>query len=110
MRSVVTSTKVAYASGAPAPARPPEVGGHRLYDLRHTFASHLIANAPITYVAAQLGHADSTTTLRWYARWLPKSGRSYVDSLDTGPTWHQVGTNVLTGTDDQPASSKNAAD
>jgi integrase len=86
------------------------VGGHRLYDLRHTFASHLIANAPITYVAAQLGHADSTTTLRWYARWLPKSGRSYVDSLDTGPTWHQVGTNVLTGTDDQPASSKNAAD
>jgi integrase len=86
------------------------VGGHRLYDLRHSFASHLIAKAPITYVAAQLGHADSTTTLRWYARWLPKSGKSYVDSLDTSPTWHQAGTNVLTGTDDQPASTENDAD
>jgi integrase len=86
------------------------VGGHRLYDLRHSFASHLIAKAPITYVAAQLGHADSTTTLRWYARWLPKSGKSYVDSLDTDPTWHQAGTNALTGTDDQPASTENLAD
>ena len=28
-----------------------------VYDLRHTFASLLLArNAPITYVAAQLGH------------------------------------------------------
>ena len=37
--------------------------------LRHTFTSLLLAqNAPITYVSAQLGHADATTTLRWYAR------------------------------------------
>jgi integrase len=86
------------------------VGGHRLYDLRHSFASHLIARAPITYVAAQLGHADSTTTLRWYARWLPKSGKSYVDSLDSGPTWHQAGTNAINGTDDQPSSTENVAD
>jgi integrase len=65
------------------------VGGHRLYDLRHTFASILLQNgAPITYVAAMLGHADSTTTLRWYARWLPKSGKSYVNSLDS-VVWHQ---------------------
>jgi len=36
---------------------------HRLYDLRHTFATHLLADrAPITYVAAQLGHRKPTTT------------------------------------------------
>ncbi len=55
----------------------------RLYDLRHTFASLLLAqNAPITYVAAQLGHAKPTTTLQWYAHWLPTSRRTYVDALD----------------------------
>ena len=38
----------------------------RVYDLRHAFASLLLArNAPITYVSAQLGHTDATTTLRW---------------------------------------------
>ena len=55
----------------------------RLYDLRHTFASLLLAkNAPITYVAAQLGHAKPTTTLQWYSHWLPTSRRNYVDALD----------------------------
>jgi integrase len=43
----------------------------RLYDLRHTYASQLLAeNAPLTYASAQLGHTDATTTLRWYARWI----------------------------------------
>jgi len=42
------------------------------YDLRHTYASLLLADgAPLTYVSAQLGHANSTTTLRHYARWMP---------------------------------------
>ena len=87
------------------------VGGHRLYDLRHTFASTLLKNGvPITYVAAMLGHADSTTTLRWYARWLPKSGKSYVNSLDTGGlTWHQVGTKLQNGADDAPVLAENTA-
>ena len=59
--------------------------GFRLYDLRHTFASSLLAqNAPITYVSAQLGHADATTTLRWYARWLPLTDSRAVDMLDDG--------------------------
>src|SRR5262249_23963581 len=50
------------------------------YDLRHTFATLLLSGqapglgghpAPLTYVAAQLGHAKSTTTLTWYAHWIP---------------------------------------
>ena len=59
--------------------------GFRVYDLRHTFASLLLAqSAPITYVSAQLGHTDATTTLRWYARWLPHTDTRAVDMLDDG--------------------------
>jgi hypothetical protein len=88
-----------------------EVGGHRVYDLRHSYASGLLAkNAPITYVAAQLGHADATTTLRWYARWLPKSGVSFVDALDTGSTWHQVGTNAPNAAGDAETPEENTAE
>jgi integrase len=55
----------------------------RVYDLRHTFASLLLArNAPITYVAAQLGHANPATTLRFYARWIPSRGQRWVEVLD----------------------------
>jgi len=87
------------------------VGGHRLYDMRHTFASGLLAKgAPITYVAAQLGHTDATTTLRWYARWLPKSGVSFVDALDTGSTWHQLGTNARSDADAVEISEENTAE
>ena len=36
---------------------------------RHTYASLLLAaGAPITYVSAQLGHANASTTLRYYAK------------------------------------------
>jgi Phage integrase family len=55
----------------------------RLYDLRHTFATLLLAqSAPITYVAGQLGHSKPTTTLQWYAHWLPSGRRGFVDALD----------------------------
>jgi Phage integrase family len=55
----------------------------RLYDLRHTFASLLLAEqAPITYVSAQLGHVNPATTLRYYARWIPNKGQRWVDLLD----------------------------
>ena len=61
--------------------RPP--ASLRLYDLRHTFASLLLAaGAPITYVGAQLGHANPTTTLRFYARWIPSRGQRWVEVLD----------------------------
>jgi integrase len=55
----------------------------RLYDLRHTYASLLLAaGAPITYVSAQLGHANPGTTLKYYARWIPSRGQRWVDLLD----------------------------
>jgi integrase len=57
--------------------------GFRLYDLRHTYASLLLAaGAPITYVSAQLGHANPTTTLRYYAKWIPGKGQRWVEVLD----------------------------
>ncbi len=76
-----------------------ELPHFRVYDLRHTFATHLLARGvPITYVSAQLGHADATTTLRWYARWMPspQGSQRAVDVLDEGAPaapWHQFGTN-----------------
>jgi hypothetical protein len=53
----------------------------RLYDLRHTYASLLLAaGAPITYVSAQLGHSNPGTTLKYYARWIPSRGKRWVGS------------------------------
>jgi len=50
---------------------------------RHTYASLLLAaGAPITYVSAQLGHANPSTTLRFYAKWIPSKGQRWVDLLD----------------------------
>jgi integrase len=55
----------------------------RLYDLRHTYASHLIAeHADIAYIAKQLGHAKMTTTLLYYGHWFPKGDRHYVEQME----------------------------
>lgn len=60
------------------------ITGHTLYDLRHSYASlHLAKNTPITYVSSQLGHSDASTTLRWYARWLPQTDHNFADRLDS---------------------------
>jgi integrase len=69
------------------------LSGHRLYDLRHTFATLLLAGGmPLTYVAAQLGHAKPTTTLSWYSHWLPRTDKSFVDFLDSADFLAPVGT------------------
>jgi hypothetical protein len=43
-------------------------------------------SGPITYVAAQLGHTKPTTTLHWYAHWLPRGDKQWVDALDNTPS------------------------
>jgi hypothetical protein len=70
-----------------------------------TFASlPLVAGAPITYVSNQLGHATPTTTLRFYAKWIPSKGRRWVEVLDRAELraevnlgtgiWNQTGHNA----------------
>lgn len=60
--------------------RKAKLAHFRLYDLRHTYAClRLAAGAPVTYVAAQLGHATPATTLRFYARWIPSVTRQWVE-------------------------------
>ena len=77
--------------------RQAELPHFRVYDLRHSYASALLsAGVPLLYVSKQLGHRKPTTTLKYYAKWIPSEDRRYVDLLDrslekvgTKP-WHQV--------------------
>ena len=82
-----------------------ELPSFRLYDLRHTYASMLLAEGvPITYVANQLGHASSTTTLDHYAKWIPAEDRGYAALLDGKPVSdshhpsHQASNDTVSGT------------
>jgi hypothetical protein len=54
-----------------------------LYDLRHSYASHLIAQrADPGYVARQVGHSSVATTLSFYAHWFPKDDHRIVEQLE----------------------------
>ena len=55
----------------------------RYHDLRHTYASQLLAQGePVTYVSQQLGHANPQITFRVYAHWIPNnSQRKAVNRL-----------------------------
>jgi hypothetical protein len=41
-------------------------------------------------VSQQLGHANPTTTLRFYAKWIPSKGRRWVDVLDGAELRHEL--------------------
>ncbi len=61
-----------------------KIGKFKPYSLRHTFATILLINGKnILYISKQLGHSNPTTTLRYYAKWLPDQGESHVDVLDS---------------------------
>ena len=74
-RIAKTFKKVLRAAGL-----PPDF---TLYCLRHTYVSHLIATgAPITYIAAQVGHSKVTTTLTYYAHLFPNGDRRHVEQME----------------------------
>jgi len=51
----------------------------RFHDLRHTFASLLLAQgAPVTYVSNQLGHANPHITMQIYAHWIPSDDQREI--------------------------------
>lgn len=55
----------------------------RFHDLRHTFASLLIANGEnIKFVQYQLGHASATTTLDRYGHLFPGTQKEAAERLD----------------------------
>jgi len=55
----------------------------RLHDLRHTFASLLIANGEsLAYVRDQLGHADIGMTVNKYGHLVPGANRQAMNRLD----------------------------
>jgi integrase len=57
--------------------------GPRLYDLRHTCASLLIAQgASVKAVQAQLGHATASITLDTYGHLFPSELKALADRLE----------------------------
>jgi integrase len=54
----------------------------RLYDLRHCHATHLARQgAPVTVTQSQLGHRNSSTTLRYYIHPMPDLQQEHVGRL-----------------------------
>ena len=53
-----------------------------LHRLRHTVATHLVANGQLLKAQARLGHRDPTTTLRHYAHAVALHDEDIADNLD----------------------------
>ena len=54
------------------------------HDLRHTFATQALAHGiDLANVSSILGHENSTTTLRYYARWMPSKRDEAMNALDS---------------------------
>lgn len=52
------------------------------HDLRHTFATQALTNGiDVVTVAAILGHKDTATTLRYYARWMPNANKDAMNKM-----------------------------
>ena len=59
----------------------------RFHDLRHTFATLLLARGVHpTYVQRALGHASVKMTLDRYSHWMPSMGRATAEAIDAALT------------------------
>jgi integrase len=57
--------------------------GIRWHDLRHTYATLLLARGTHpTYVQKSLGHASVQLTLDRYSHWMPSMGRATASAMD----------------------------
>jgi integrase len=55
----------------------------RWHDLRHTYATLLLARGTHpTYVQKSLGHASVQLTLDRYSHWMPSMGRATASAMD----------------------------
>lgn len=64
----------------------------RFHDLRHSFASWLIANGEsLAYVKEQLGHHSIQITVDTYGHLVPGANRKAVNALDD-PRWSVIAT------------------
>jgi integrase len=62
----------------------------RFHDLRHTFATLLLARGVHpTYVQRALGHASVKMTLDRYSHWMPSMGRATADAIDAVLALHK---------------------
>jgi integrase len=57
-----------------------EMQRRTLYNIRHTFGSVLISTPGINikYISEQMGHANTTTTEKHYARWMKTSNAAIL--------------------------------
>jgi integrase len=63
----------------------------RIHDLRHSFASRLIANGEsLAYVRDQMGHSSIQVTVDIYGHLVPGSNKQAVDRLDEPVEKHQT--------------------
>lgn len=61
----------------------PRIDSLRFHDLRHTYASLLLANgAPMKYVQHQLSHSSIKMTMDLYTHLLPEVNEQYINLLD----------------------------
>jgi integrase len=62
----------------------------RFHDLRHTFATLLLARGVHpTYVQRALGHASVKMTLDRYSHWMPSMGRATAEAIDAALAPHK---------------------
>lgn len=55
----------------------------RFHDLRDTFATQaLVHGIDVVTVASILGHRNTSTTLKYYARWMPNANASAMAKMD----------------------------